>query len=162
MSSDLVSTLVLSATAADGLLAGASLDQSIKQLPARHRIGAVAYSEYSRASDLGNGIAFYAVLGVGAATLTIAAAAAAIRSERGSTRARRLKAAATLALLHSLATTQAAPANFRQRQVQAGDAEALSRIFDRFARWQAVRAALQVANLAAMLWVLAASQAKGA
>ena len=38
------SALVLAATAADGLLAGASLDQSIKQLPARHRIGAVAES----------------------------------------------------------------------------------------------------------------------
>ena len=45
------SALILAATAADGLLAGASLDQSIKQLPARRRIGAVDYSAYSRASD---------------------------------------------------------------------------------------------------------------
>ena len=65
------SAMVLAATAADGLLAGASLDQSLKQLPARRRIGVVPYSSYSRASDLGNGIAFYGILGVGAAALTI-------------------------------------------------------------------------------------------
>src|SRR3712207_9031408 len=74
---DITFVLILAATAADGLLAGASLDQSIKQLPARHKIGLVAYSEYSRASDLGPGILWYAILGVGAALLTIAAAVAA-------------------------------------------------------------------------------------
>lgn len=36
--------LVALATAVDGLLAGASLDQSIKQLPARQRIGVLAFS----------------------------------------------------------------------------------------------------------------------
>ena len=76
------SALVLAATAADGLLAGASLDQSIKQLPARSRIGAAHYSAYSRASDLGNGIAFYGTLGVGAAALTIAAAVSARHEPR--------------------------------------------------------------------------------
>lgn len=69
--------LLVAATAAIGLLAGASLDQSIKQLPARHRIGSIAFSQYSRASDLGNGILFYGILGVGAALLNIAAAIAA-------------------------------------------------------------------------------------
>jgi len=34
--------LLLAAAGANGLLAGASLDQSIKQLPARHRIGVLA------------------------------------------------------------------------------------------------------------------------
>jgi len=48
--------LVALATAVDGVLAGASLDQSIKQLPARHRIGVLAFSAYSRASDQANGV----------------------------------------------------------------------------------------------------------
>src|SRR5262245_45868764 len=61
------------AVLANGLLAGASLDQSVKQLRARKQIGATDYSKYSRAADLGNGIPLYAVLGVGAAALTIAA-----------------------------------------------------------------------------------------
>jgi hypothetical protein len=150
------SALVLAATAANGLLAGASLDQSIKQLPARRRIGASDYSAYSRASDLGNGIAFYGTLGVGAA-LTIAAAVSAHRHEPQSRRTPPLYAAAGLAVLHSLATTRAAPTNFSQRKVAQDDETALAEIFDRFERWQTVRAALQVLNVGAMLWTLAES-----
>ncbi len=76
MTSAITLALLALATGADGLLAGASLDQSIKQLPARRRIGVVAFSAYSRASDLGPGILWYGILGVGEALLTIAAAGA--------------------------------------------------------------------------------------
>src|SRR5215208_4568096 len=62
------------AIAVNGLLAGASLDQSVKQLPARKRIGVVAYSAYARAADLVNGIPLYAGLGIGAAVLSVMAA----------------------------------------------------------------------------------------
>jgi hypothetical protein len=151
------SALVLAATAADSLLAGASLDQSIKQLPARRRIGVVDYSAYSRASDLGNGIAFYGTLGIGAAGLTIAAAVSAHRHEPRSRRTLPLYTAAGLAVLHSLATTRAAPTNFSQRKVAQDDEAALAEIFDHFERWQTVRAALQVLSLGAMLWAVAES-----
>jgi hypothetical protein len=61
--------------------------------------------------------------------------------------------AAVLAVLHSAATTQAAPTMFSQRWVQ-GDEAALARTFHRFAaRWQAVRCALQLANLGVLLWL---------
>jgi hypothetical protein len=153
MSFDITFVLIVAATAADGLLAGASLDQSIKQLPARHKIGLVAYSEYSRASDLGPGILWYAILGVGAAVLTIAAAVAALVREVPPASAMPLYVAAGLAVLHSLVTTQAAPTNFSQREV-AEDEAALSRVFDRFERWQTLRAALQVLTFGAMLWAL--------
>ena len=55
--------LLVAAVIGNGLLVGASLDQVIKQLPARHRIGVVAFSDYSRAGDLGHGIAWYAASG---------------------------------------------------------------------------------------------------
>jgi hypothetical protein len=147
--------LILAATAADGLLAGASLDQSVKQLPARHKIGPVAYSEYSRASDLGPGILWYAILGVGAALLTVAAAVAAFFEGVPPASAPPLYVAAALAVLHSLATTQAAPTNFSQRRL-ANDEAALAAVFDRFERWQTLRATLQVLNFGAMLWALVA------
>src|SRR3712207_1331110 len=102
---DVTFVLILTATAADGLLAGASLDQSIKQLPARHKIGLGAYSEYSRASDLGPGILWYAILGVGAAVLTIAAAVAAFLERVPSATATPLYVAAGMAVLQSLVTT---------------------------------------------------------
>jgi hypothetical protein len=64
-----------------------------------------------------------------------------------------LSVAAGLAVLHSLVTTQAAPANFSQRRV-ANDEAALARVFDRFERWQTLRVVLQVLNFGAMLWAL--------
>ena len=155
MSPSLTLALTVAATAADGLLAGASLDQSIKQLPTRHKIGSVAYSEYSRASDLGPGILWYGILGVGAAVLTIAAAIVAFFEGLPSTSSTPLYAGAALAVLHSLATTQAAPTNFSQRRV-AGDEAALARVFDRFERWQTLRVVLQVLNFGVMLWALVA------
>src|SRR5215813_8005212 len=100
--------LIVAAAASSGLLAGTSLDQSIKQLPARHRIGAVAYSRYSRAADLGNGILFYGILGIGAALLTIAAAISAYWHGVPLGRANLIYVGALFAVLHSLATTQAA------------------------------------------------------
>jgi hypothetical protein len=145
--------LILAATAATGILAGASLDQSIKQLPARHRMGMTAFSAYSRAADLGNGIVWYAVIGIGAAALTLAAAAVAYWQGQVAGQAVPLDLAAALAVLHSLATTQAAPTNFSQRRA-VGDEAALARIFNRFERWQALRAVLQVLNFGVLLWAL--------
>src|SRR5215217_1976829 len=152
---DLIFVLIVVAIVADGILAGASLDQSIKQLPARHKIGLVAYSAYSRASDLGPGILWYAILGVGAGLLTIAAAVAAFFQGAPPASATPLYVAAGLAVLHSLATTQAAPTNFSQRRV-AEDEAALARVFDRFERWQTLRVVLQVLTFGAMLWALVA------
>lgn len=68
-----VTGVAVAALAADGLLAGLSLDKVIVQLPARRRIGVVAYAGYARSADLGNGVAFYALIGVSAAVLTVAA-----------------------------------------------------------------------------------------
>jgi hypothetical protein len=148
------SLLLLAATAANGMLVGASLDQSLKQLPARHRIGMVAYSQYSRAADLGNGIAYYGVLGIGSALLTALATLSAHRDAAATPMVRWLDVGALLTLLHSLATSRAAPTNFSQRDVAPDDAEALTQMFDQFTYWQTIRAALQVGTLAAHLLAL--------
>lgn len=152
---DTMRILLIAAVAFNGVLSGASLDQSIKQLPARRRIGVIAFSAYSRAADLGDGIIWYAVIGVGAALLTIAAAGAYLQATPGSA-AIPLYLAALMSLLHSFTTTQAAPTLFRERQAQ-DDAAQLTVIFDRFERWQTLRAALQVATFGLTLWALAAS-----
>ena len=86
--------VLVAAVVADGLLVGASLDQSIKQLPARHRIGVEAFSAYSQAADLRNGVAWYATLGLGAAALTLAAAALGGRASTRPPRQRRALATA--------------------------------------------------------------------
>jgi hypothetical protein len=145
--------LMISAAATTGLLAGASLDQSIKQLPARRRIGIEGYSAYSQAADLGNGILFYATLGIGSAVLAIAAAVVVQLGQLPLDVRVSATAAAVLSVLHSLVTMRAAPILFSQRQSQ-GLAPALVKIFDRFNRWQTARVALQVTNFAVLLWSL--------
>ncbi len=145
--------LLAGATVLSGLLAGASLDQSIKQLPARHKLGVLAFSQYSQASDLGNGVLWYAGLGIGAALLTILAALVAFVQGVVLAEAWPLYVAGVLALLHSLTTARAAPTNFSQKQHQ-NDEAALAKIFDHFERWQALRAVLQVLTFLALLWAL--------
>jgi hypothetical protein len=148
--------LVALATAVDGVLAGASLDQSVKQLPARHRIGVLAFSAYSRASDQANGVVWYAALGLGGAALTLAAAVSAVLAGAPDHQRRPLLLAGLLSVAHSLTTARAAPINFSQRAAGA-DEPARQRIFDRFERWQTVRASLQLATFLAMLRALAVS-----
>jgi hypothetical protein len=153
-------SVVLAALAAavDGLLAGASLDQSIKQLPARHRIGVRAFSAYSRASDQANGVVWYAALGVGGAVLTLAAAATSVLRGAPNHERQPLLLAGLLSIAHSLTTARAAPINFSQGAV-GDDERALQDIFDSFERWQTMRVSLQLATFLAMLWALAAASA---
>jgi hypothetical protein len=147
--------LLVAAVIGNGLLVGASLDQVIKQLPARRRIGVVAFSDYSRAGDLGRGIAWYAALGVGAALLTILAVVVGLTERPGTQSEAALWLALLLTVAHSLTTARAAPLNFSQRAA-AGDAARLAAIFDRFERWSRVRSTLQVLTLLSVTWALAA------
>lgn len=144
--------LTFIAVALNGVLAGASLDQSIKQLPARHRMRAIAFSAYSRAADLSSyGIAWYAFIGTSSALVTIAAALATFVA--GSMHTLPILLAAILSIFHSIATSQAAPTNFLQRKV-ANDEAALTAIFNKFERWQTVRVILQVLTFVATLWAI--------
>lgn len=147
--------LLVAALIANGLLVGASLDQTIKQLPARRHIGVVAFSDYSKAGDLGPGIAWYATLGVGAALLTVVAVVVGLTGQPDAQMSAALWLALVLTVAHSLTTARAAPLNFSQRAV-AGDATRLEAIFDRFERWSRARSGLQLLTLLSVAWALAA------
>jgi hypothetical protein len=141
-----VTAVAIAALVADGILAGLSLDKVIVQLPARRRMGAVGYAGYARSADLGNGIAFYAAVGVSAAVLTVAAFGVAAARNAPATVTGLLAAAAGLSVLHSVATGRAAPTMFRIGR--ADDTQAvLGPLLTRFARWSAARAILQAATL---------------
>lgn len=140
--------VTLAALAADGLLTGLSLDKVLVQLPARHRIGPVAYAAYARSADLGNGIVFYGIVGISAASLTVGAFAVGIARHSGRSATTFLGAAAALSLLHSIATARAAPTMFEIGRT-ADSEEALAPLLAKFARWSTVRAALQAATLVA-------------
>ena len=64
---NIVFFLIFIATIVDGLFAGIGLQKLFVELPARKKIGTIPFSEYSRASDLGNGLYLYpsfAILGI--------------------------------------------------------------------------------------------------
>ncbi len=148
--------LAIATTALIGPGAGMSLDQSIKQLPARRRIGIVAYSAYSRAGDQGNGLFLYPPIGIGSFLLAVAAAVSGHLCNLPGTLQVPLVISGVLAILHSLATVRAAPINFSQRKYDSADEANLARVLDRFAFWHNLRAALQVLNFGAALWATVA------
>jgi len=56
-------------------LAGTILNRMVVEFPARQKIGYVAYANYTRAADLGNGLWFYPFLAIGSLLLELAALA---------------------------------------------------------------------------------------
>lgn len=146
--------LILAATVVTGLLAGISLDKALVQLPARHRMGVVGFSAFSRANDLGNGLVLYPMLGIGAALLTMGAAVAAFLQGSSQVNAWLLYVSVLLALLHSGATARAAPNMLSLRQTS-NDEAVLTPIINRFAKWHNVRAILQLLNFLTLVAYLA-------
>jgi hypothetical protein len=142
--------LIFLAVAFDGIVAGASLDQVIKQLPARHEIGPKAFSAYSQAADLSNGIIWYATIGKGSALFTVAAAISIFRQRSYSHYSIPIYIAAVLSVAHCVVTAYAAPTNFQQLEVS-DDEQALIQVFDHFEQLSLARAVLQVTAFGAML-----------
>lgn len=154
MSIDVTRGLLLAAVVVNAMVVGASGDQVIKQLPARHRIGVTAFSDYSQAADLSNGIPWYASLGISAAGLAILAALAGLRVRpRPRALTGLLVAALVFTVAHSAVTAVAAPLNFSQRET--GELAELTTIFDQFEQLTILRAVLQATVLAALVWALA-------
>lgn len=157
---DITFTLAIATTALIGPGAGMSLDQALKQLPARRKIGVIAYSAYSRAGDQGNGLFLYPPIGIGCLALAVAAAASGHLHHLVGALQMPLDLSALLAIVHSLVTARAAPINLSQRKYAPNDEAGLGRVLDSFARWNGLRALLQVAHFGISLWatIMLASQ----
>jgi hypothetical protein len=151
----------IAAAVANGLMVGATLDQSFKQLPARHRIGPVAYAAYARAADLAGGVKWYPVLAAVVVLSTGAAVVAGLLDHPGGWRVAALAAAAMVTVAHMLVTARAAPTILALRRLSDDDPDQIAAVLDRFARLQTLRAGLQVAALAAAVWVLLATPTAG-
>ncbi len=150
---NLVVLMIALATAVNGLLAGLNTDTALVKLPARRRIGAVAYATFARGNDLGNGLVIYPLLGIGAALLIVLATAIAYAEHDPMELLLPLSLASLLSIVHTFATSRAAPVMLSLKD--APDDEAiLTAKLDRFARWHAVRATFQVVAFFVLLWVL--------
>jgi hypothetical protein len=150
----LIVPLVIATAALSGIGAGASLDVSIRQLPARHRIGVLAYSVYSQATDLGTARVWYPPLGIGTLLLALATAIVAFFQQTTLPHALPIYVAATLWIVHLLITLiWALPTLPRQRQFP-HDEHQLAALFNRFEHLQTVRAVLDVVIFGTTLWAL--------
>ena len=149
----LVFVVIIIATIIDGNLAGAGLDQVIKQLPARKQIGVVAYSEYFMAADLANGRYWYGFVGISAYILTLGFAFAGYLLNVDSTTIIWLIIAAAFALVHALGTSQAAPTAFSVRNA-INNEDSLTEIFDKFSKWTSLRGIAGVSMFIAMVGAL--------
>ena len=152
---NLVLSLMILATAINGLLSGLNVDTALVKLPARRRIGAVAYATFARGNDLGNGLVVYPLLGVGAALLTVLVTALAYIVHSPIEVLLPLSLALLLSVLHSFATTRAAPVMLSIKDAPNDEALLASKL-DRFARWHTVRATFQVLTFFVLLWALVA------
>jgi hypothetical protein len=139
------------------LLAGYSFDGALVKLPTRRRIGAVAYATFARGNDLGNGLWVYPSTAISAALLTVVATIVAYFEHASAAVLVPLSLAALLSIGHFAATARAAPIMLRVGKT-ADDEALLAPLLDRFARWNDVRATLQVLTFFVMLWALVAAR----
>lgn len=147
--------MLVATTAFDALRLGASVFRGLIDLPARAAIGAVAFAEFSRATDLSAaGFAFYVAYGVGGALLTLITWFVARRTQAPPFVRRLTGVAAVCSALVLLLTTQAAPLML-QLGSAANDPELTRDLLDRFARWTYPRFACVVVSFAANFTALA-------
>jgi len=151
--------LLVTATAVNGMMVGATLDQSIKQLPARHRIGPLAYAAYAKAADFSNGVRWYPALAAATLLTTLGAATTGLLNHPTGQQTAALITAVAGTAGHMLVTARAAPTFLSLRHTD--DEPTITAILSRFARLQTLRAALQVGTAAATVWALIATITPG-
>jgi hypothetical protein len=145
--------LLVLAAAVNGTLAGASLEASLVKLPARRRIGALAYARFARGNDLGNGLFVYPPWAILAALLVFAATILSFVTGGSRPLLVALSSSSAASILHFIATGQAAPVMLSIGTAP-DDERLLAAKLDRFARWHAVRAVFQVLAFLLVLWAL--------
>ena len=152
MASSITRGLVTAATALSGVVAGTTLDRSVVQLSAWRRLGADPWAVYTR-EELRRSLLWYPPLGIGTALVNIAAAVA-VRRDGEAARSAELpsRAVAVLAIGHVLVTAKATPNMVRARQTD--DPDSLHGALEGFARWNGLRAVVDVLTFAANLWSL--------
>jgi hypothetical protein len=145
--------LLVLASAFSGLLAGASADRYLVQVPAWRHLDVMTWAEHSRHADMGNGRFWYPVLAFAATALSIAAAIG-VRQQTFATSNLRLWVylAALFELLGLSVTALAAPNLIRLHRPQ--DLATTERSFAHFHLWGLLRAAFQVSSFPILLLAL--------
>lgn len=146
---------VVTAVVVHGLVAGISFDVATVKLPTRKRIGAIAYAQFARGNDLGNGIVVYPAIAIVALLLVATATLTAYFMHAPDAVKLPLFPACGGTIAHFLCTAKAAP-NMLSLRNAADDEPFLARKLDAFATWHTYRALFQFLTFVALVWALVA------
>jgi hypothetical protein len=139
--------------ALNGLIAGASLDGAAVKLPTRKRIGPVAYANFARGNDLGNGLVVYPAAGISAALLVLATTIISYVAGWSPAVIVPLLLACIGTVAHSAFTAKAAPIMLSLARTP-DEEVVLAAKLDRFAFWHGLRALFQISTFVVLLWAL--------
>ena len=143
--------LLVVTTGFEGLRAGAGTFRALLDLPARSTIGAAAFADLSRATDLSPvGIVFYALYGIGGLMLTSATLIVFARGKAERRVLMLLALSVACSLLILVLTIPAAPLMWSIGSAP-NDPAALDPLIDRFVFWTNLRIGLADASFIAML-----------
>jgi hypothetical protein len=145
-------------TFVQGLAAGICVDVALVKLPTRHKIGSIAYANFARGNDLGNGLKVYPYLVVGGGVIIIVFTAIAHFNKIPSSIMYPLYAAALSAFGYLLSTAKAAPVMWSIKTTP-NEETILKNKLDRFAFWHIFRTVFQIAAFLALLWALSDTNA---
>lgn len=149
-----ITWLLVVAVIDGGIIAGVSFDVALVKLPTRKRIGPVAYAQFARGNDLGNGKIVYPILGILTLLLVFGVTGVAWAKHEPAAVMTPLFAAALFTILHSVCTgAKAAPIMLSLAKTP-DKAEVLQPKLDSFAFWHGIRTVFQVAAFVALVWAL--------
>jgi hypothetical protein len=151
----LVAWLVAAVAVFHGIIAGMSFDVAMVKLPTRRRIGAVAYAQFARGNDLGNGLVVYPAMGITAVATVLGTTLAAVLLCASEGVLIPLLASCAGTIAHSLCTAGAAPIMLSLKRTPDNE-KTLAAKLDRFAAWHAFRAVFQALTFVALVWALVA------
>jgi hypothetical protein len=147
---DIIFISLLFTTFIVGLMTGICFDVSLVKLPTRHRIGVLAYADFARGNDLGNGIVVYPVVSISGALLLIATTIIIYGSEDAEL-LYLLYSAILTTILSFVGTAKAAPIMLSLKNAPR-DEKILKDKLDKFTQWNAFRTVFQMITFLLMLW----------
>lgn len=134
-----------------GLIAGASVNRYVVEVPAWRHMDVVQWANYSRHADLGNGFYLYPFLGIGLVIFSVAAAVGYFLDSKPESAKLPVYLTALLAIIGIGLTRLAAPVMLSLR-TSGNEPKVLMHAFNSFHYWGTFRAWAQVLAFFTSVW----------
>lgn len=134
-----------------GLIAGASVNRYVVEVPAWRHLSVQQWANYSRYADLGNGFYLYPTLGIGLVIFSVIAAVAYFLDSKPEDAKWPIYLTALLAIIGIGLTRLAAPVMLSLR-TSGNEPKVLMHAFNSFHYWGSFRAAAQILAFFTSVW----------